>query len=190
MGMGNDLQNDLFGSAQIAGTDLRAFAQKEVRKKTNPIPQGICASSAQNRSIELRGFARERHPLGLFGGVDALAELEVEERMLVEALTELNMELTALNSLLAPWFEKQRATAERHAEIVEAQGFKLGGEQADWRREKVKALDELRRELSGVFSAAGEVRNTIRSNENKLRSVIAEIRIIKARKKRRAGRGG
>lgn len=186
------LQNDLFESAQIDGEHLRTFAQNEVRKKTNPIPQGICARRAQNRSIELRSFARERPSLGGEGGLfkaseDTLAALQVEERLLVEALTDLNMELTGLNAELAPWYEVSRAAAEWHSEMVEQQGFQLGGDQAAGRRQWVKTLDAIRQSLADVFREAGETRGKVRAAENKLRSVQAEIRIVAGKQKRRKG---
>lgn len=179
-------QNNLFGNAQIAQTDLRAFAQNFVRKKTNPLPQGdLRKARAKPREGNAR-FSARANPLGLFGASDdALEELKLEARQLVAAITEMNGEATALNVELAPWYEAARDAAKWHNKDMEKHWFRLGGEQAATRRQWVETLDRLRSGLAPVFRLAGEVRNAIRSAENRLRIVRADIKIIEGKMKRK-----
>lgn len=182
---------NLFGTAQIAETDLRAFARFGLRKKTNPLTQRDLRKARAKPLHEIARFRAPAPSLGLFGSAeDVLSDLEVEQRQLVAAITEINAELTQLNAELAPWYDAARSAAEWHTADVEERGFLLGGDQAATRKALVARLDDLRQRLAPKFKAAGEARNRLRSAQVKLRSVQAEIKIITGRQKSRMKQRG
>lgn len=179
--------NDLFSCAQIGEMDLRAFAQNSVRKKINPLTQGYLRKArAKPRSGNARFSARANTP-GLFGaGDDDLADLELTLRQINVAVEEKTAELTHQQAAVAPWWEMWRDACSTHASMVKEAGFALRGAQADFRRAMVSSLDRLRADLRPHFLEVARLQGEVRSLRNRARGVETEIRIIKAKQKRRA----
>lgn len=178
------LQSDLFSAAQFADDELKRIEQKIPFNSEFPLTPRELRKGRANRPFQNGANCAGASPRGLFGAPeDVLPELELEQRQLTGALMEKAEELVHCQAAQAPWWDLWRETCKEGDRLVQEQGFRLGGEQAAFRRRAVAALDSLRAALKPAFVEGARLNNEVRALRNKLRGVETEIALV--RKKRR-----
>lgn len=166
---------------------LRTFAQTGGAQKNKSLSHRDLRKERAKPLHELRSFARERNPNGLFAvGDDDLAELELTLRQVMEAMAEKTRELTWHQAKVAPWWDLWREFSSQHEEMVRDEGFKVGGHQAAFRVSAIRRLDAQREELKPHFSEVSQLQGEVRNLKTKARGIQAEIKIVKSKRRRSA----
>lgn len=131
---------------------------------------------------------RARAPAyGLFAaGDDDLAELQFTLRQVMNAVAELTRELTWHQAKVAPWWDLWREVCDQHQEMVAAEGFKVGGQQAAFRSSAVRQLDVQREGLKADFTELSRLQGEVKILKARARGIQTEIKIVKNKQRRSA----
>jgi len=177
----------MFSGCAIPETPIAQNCANESAQFSNsPNPKGIAQGALNSPPLDC-GELRTGNSLGLFGeGLGRISELELEERQLTAAIMSKTAELTAYQIEQGPWWDLWRETTREHERRLEEEGFRLGGEQAAFRRAAVAELSAIRSQLAPAFVNASRVSGQITSLKNRLRSTQTEIKIVKAKAKRKS----
>jgi hypothetical protein len=179
-------QIDLFSGAQFTEVELRRIAQTGVRNSENSLTPRELRKGRANRRPEIAANCTSEFPRGLFeGSDDDIADLELTYRQLTRSIAEKTAEQTACSAAQAPWLDLWGQACTTHAKLVGEEGFKLGGEQAAYRRAVVADLDRLRALLRPYFVEGGRIAAELRSLKSERQGVETEIKILKSKRRKR-----
>jgi hypothetical protein len=171
----------------IGETELRTIAQEGVRNSQIAYRSEVIA---QGRAIDPHGFGHycaAAITSDLFGeGDQALAELELNKRQIAAVIAEKSKEAALLQQMVAPWKTLRDRNAEAFKRELESEGFCMSRAHRDMRLKRIAEMDELRASLANEFREIDQLNTDVRSLKNELRGVEVEIKIVKAKSRRKA----